>query len=144
MSSEQTIVTENFNQTIKLGEDFSQEIKPGEFLAFFGDLGIGKTTFVQGLAKGLGIKRRIISPTFIIVRTYLVKSATFYHVDLYRTQSTDDLLGIGLDQIIEGRNNIVALEWAEKMGDLLPKKRIDLFFRNLGDDKREIKIIRHE
>ena len=109
MSSEQIIVTENFHQTQKLGEDIAGEIKSGGFLAFFGDLGSGKTTFVQGFAKGLGIKRRIISPTFIIVRTYLVKNATFYHIDLYRTQSADDLLGIGLNQIIEGKNNIVAL-----------------------------------
>jgi tRNA threonylcarbamoyladenosine biosynthesis protein TsaE len=101
------------------------------------------------LAKGLGIQKRIISPTFIIMRHYeinpkseILNLKSFYHVDLYRTGSKHDLLGIGLDQIIQDRNNIVALEWAEKLGDMLPKRRIDIHMEYSGDDRRRI-TIRH-
>jgi tRNA threonylcarbamoyladenosine biosynthesis protein TsaE len=116
----------------------------GDFVAFYGDLGSGKTTFIQGLAKGLGITRRIISPTFIIARHYQIKNGSFYHIDLYRTESKHDLLSVGLDQIIEDKTNIVALEWAEKIGEMLPNKRVEINFEYLGDNKRKIIIKRYE
>lgn len=137
-------ITNSGEETQKLGERFADKLKVGDFVAFYGDLGSGKTTFIQGLAKGLGITKRIISPTFIIVRHYKMAKGNFYHVDLYRTESKHDLLGVGLDQIIQDTNNIVALEWAEKMGELLPKKRIDIKFKYLDSNKRKIKIERHE
>jgi tRNA threonylcarbamoyladenosine biosynthesis protein TsaE len=137
-------ITNSSEETQKLGADFSQALKGGDFLAFYGELGSGKTTFIQGLAKGLGITRRIISPTFIIVRHYKIKSGNFYHIDLYRTESESDLLGLGIDEIIKDESNIVALEWAEKMGELLPRKRIDLHFEYLGDNKRKINVKRYE
>lgn len=139
----------DLNQTQKIAEDLAKELKPGDFLAFYGDLGSGKTTFIQGLAKSLGIKRRIISPTFIIVRSYNSiinnqKSLIFYHIDLYRTESKEDLLGLGIDQIIEDGNSIVAVEWAEKLGSLLPNKRIELYFKYIDENKREISINYYE
>jgi tRNA threonylcarbamoyladenosine biosynthesis protein TsaE len=130
----------DLNQTQKIAEDLAKQLNPGDFLAFYGDLGSGKTTFIQGLAKGLGIKRRIISPTFIIVRSYEINKGNFYHIDLYRTQTKEDLLGLGIDQIIEDDNSIVAVEWAEKMGNLLPDKRIELHFKYIDENKREITI----
>ena len=137
-------ITNSFEETQNLGERFAQKLKPRDFVAFYGDLGSGKTTFIQGLAKGLGIKRRIISPTFIIVRHYTISNGSFYHVDLYRTESKHDLLGIGLGQVIEDKNNIVALEWAEKMGDMLPEKRIDIYCEYFGNNQRKIKIKKYE
>ncbi|PJC54403.1 MAG: tRNA (adenosine(37)-N6)-threonylcarbamoyltransferase complex ATPase subunit type 1 TsaE, partial [Candidatus Levybacteria bacterium CG_4_9_14_0_2_um_filter_35_21] len=115
------------------------------------------TTFVQGFAKGLKIKKRLISPTFIILRTYKIRLKTknlklktsvqevknFYHVDLYRIQNGEDIREIGLDEIIENGNDIVAIEWAEKLGYLLPKKRIDIYFKS-QDDTREITINKNE
>jgi len=142
--SEEIFITTNTEQTQELALDLAKKLKSGDFLAFFGDLGSGKTTFIQGLAKSLGVKRRIISPTFIIVRTYLINSGTFYHIDLYRTQSKDDLFGLGIDQIVQDKTSIVAIEWAEKMGDMLPQKRIELHFKNLAENKREIKIKKYE
>jgi tRNA threonylcarbamoyladenosine biosynthesis protein TsaE len=142
--SEEIIITNSKEETTVLAEHFAKTLKGGDFLAFYGDLGAGKTTFIQGLAKGLGIKKRIISPTFIIMRHYALKLKNFYHVDLYRTQSRNDLLGIGLDQIIQDENNIVALEWAEKMGNLMPKRRIDISLEYLGEDQRKIIIKKHE
>ena len=137
-------ITNSGEETKELGKHFAGKLKPGAFIAFYGDLGSGKTTFIQGLAKGLGIVRRIISPTFIIARHYAFDKGSFYHVDLYRTESKHDLLGIGLDQIIEDKNNIVALEWAEKMGDMLPKHRFDISFEYLDDNKRKIAIKKYE
>jgi tRNA threonylcarbamoyladenosine biosynthesis protein TsaE len=149
--SEKIIITNSKEETLTLAEKFAPTLKSGDFLAFYGDLGSGKTTFIQGLAKGLGIQRRIISPTFIIVRTYDLKSKiqdlrfkTFYHIDLYRTASKNDLLGLGIDEIIQNPNNIVALEWAEKMGEMLPKKRIDIHLEYLGDNRRKISIRKYE
>jgi tRNA threonylcarbamoyladenosine biosynthesis protein TsaE len=142
--SEEIIISNNKEATIALAQNFAKTLKGGDFLAFYGDLGAGKTTFIQGLAKGLGIEKRIISPTFIIMRHYALKLKDFYHVDLYRTQSKHDLLGIGLDQIIQDENNIVALEWAQKLGEMLPKKRIDVHMEYLGEDQREIIIEKHE
>jgi tRNA threonylcarbamoyladenosine biosynthesis protein TsaE len=147
MNKTDTFITNSFEETKNLGEKFAKDLKGGEIIALYGDLGGGKTTFVQGLALGLGIKRRIISPTFIIVRTYDLKlpqeedkQKTFYHIDLYRTGGPEDFNGLGLGDIIADPGNIVAVEWAEKMKDILPGKRTDIFFKYLGDNRREITI----
>ena len=137
-------ITNSGEETQKLGERFAESLSLGDFVAFYGNLGSGKTTFIQGLAKGLGITRRIISPTFIIARHYELKNGNFYHIDLYRTESKHDLLSIGLNQIIEDKTNIVALEWAEKIGEMLPNKRVDINFEYLGENKRRIIIKRYE
>lgn len=138
------LITNSNIETQSAAENFSKELKGGEVIALYGELGSGKTTFVQGLAKGLGIKRRIISPTFIIVRSYKLKSESsrfFYHIDLYRIESVREIEGLGIGEIMSDPQNIVAIEWAEKMGDLLPKKRWDVHFEYLSDNlKRRIKI----
>lgn len=141
------LITNSNIETQNAAENFSKELKGGEVIALYGDLGSGKTTFVQGLAKGLGIKRRIISPTFIIIRNYELRMKNhglrfrnFYHVDLYRINSQKDIEMLGLSEIIIGRENIVAIEWAEKIVEYLPKERIDIYFEYLSDNKRKIKI----
>lgn len=144
MNSEEVYITNDFEETRELGEKFAKTLNGGEVLAMYGELGGGKTTFVQGLALGLGIERRIISPTFIIMRTYDLKDKTFYHIDLYRTSSTKDIEGLGIDEIMGKANNILAIEWAEKMKEVLPDRRIDIFFKYLEDNKREIKIVKYE
>jgi len=140
-----TIITKNFKETQRLGSQFADKLKRRGVIALYGDLGSGKTTFVQGLAKGLGIDKKIISPTFIIVRKYeipLKSSAlnlkSFYHVDLYRIENEKDIEGLGLVEIINDPENIVAVEWPEKIEKLLPKKRTNLYFEYFGDDKRQI------
>ncbi|MBI2074353.1 MAG: tRNA (adenosine(37)-N6)-threonylcarbamoyltransferase complex ATPase subunit type 1 TsaE [Candidatus Levybacteria bacterium] len=164
MTEEKTFITHNFEETQKVAEEFAKKLKGGEVIALHGELGAGKTTFVQGLAKGLGIERRIISPTFIIVRTYKIniknqklnikntrfaarrankKSKMFYHIDLYRIESEKDLEGLGVREILNDQNSIVAIEWAEKLGKLLPKKRVDIYFDYISESKRRI-IINYE
>lgn len=152
MNKKQVYLTKASEETKKLAFNFSKRLKPGDFLAFYGNLGSGKTTFIQGLAEGLGINARIISPTFIIIRTYKINNQksiiknqdqrpkAFYHIDLYRTESKNDLLELGIDEIIEDKNNIIAVEWAEKMKDMLPDKRIELHFKYVDENTREISI----
>lgn len=153
MNDEKIFITNSFEETQNLGKELATTLKGGELIALYGNLGGGKTTFVQGLALGLGIKRRIISPTFIIIRTYEINNQksiiknqelrpkTFYHIDLYRTETSDDIRGLGIDEIIGNSNNIIVVEWAEKMKDFLPKKRIDIYFEYLDENKRKIKFI---
>lgn len=103
-----------------------------------GDLGAGKTTFVQGLAQGLGIKAKIISPTFILMRHY----GNLYHLDLYRLE--DDVWGevvnLGAPDFWEKNGNIFVIEWAEKIKDHLPKETIWINFEQISDSERKINI----
>src|SRR3989344_6734318 len=113
-------ITNSEEETIKLAKDLAKNFK-GRIIALTGPLGAGKTTFVKGFAKGLGIKDNIISPTFVLIRQH----RSFYHVDLYRV---DDFKDLGLEEILSNKNNIVLIEWAEKIKKILSKKKIFFFF----------------
>lgn len=99
-------------------------------------MGAGKTTFIQGLARGLGIKGRINSPTFIIMRNY----GHFYHVDLYRLENNikSELDNLGLLDIINEGKSIVVIEWPDKIKEFLPKNTINVFINTTGDNSRRI------
>lgn len=153
-------ITNSKEETQELGEKIAKELdKSRRVLVLYGELGSGKTTFVQGLAIGLGIKKRIISPTFIIIREYKIspprsplghlgggeatistpaRCNTLYHIDLYRIESKRELKRLGLEEIFEDLRNIVAIEWAEKIENLLPKMRIDIYFKYLAENQRKI------
>jgi len=138
--TQREIITNSFSETQKLGEEFAKNLKGGGILCLFGDLGSGKTTFVQGLAKGLGIKNKIISPTFIIMRTYQLTPNSFYHVDLYRIENEKDVEGLGLLEIINDPQNIVVIEWPDKIENILPEKRINILFNYVDENRRKITI----
>ncbi len=115
-------------------------LKPGSLLALYGELGSGKTTFIQGLAQGLGIKGRVISPTFVFVRQYPLPSGkTFYHIDLYRINEIAETKGLGLEEIFTDKRAMAVIEWADRIKEILPKKRMDVHFEYLGENKRRIK-----
>jgi len=138
-----TLTTNNLTQTQELAKNLAPTFSPGTILTLYGNLGAGKTTFVQGLAKGLGIEKRIISPTFVIVRAYEIKGKAvkkFYHIDLYRVESKNELENLGIPEILDDKEVIVAIEWAEKLEDLLPKKRVEIYLEDIGEDKREISV----
>lgn len=139
---ETTIITNSFEETQKLGLEFAKKVSDISVLALYGDLGSGKTTFIQGLAKGLGINKKIISPTFIIMRSYKVpaifKKRHFYHIDLYRIHNEDDVRELGLIELINDPDNLLAVEWPEKIIKLLPEKRFDLHFTYIDENKRKI------
>lgn len=143
--------TKNFKQTQKLGENFAKEIlkiglqnpPAGEaiVLGLQGDLGGGKTTFLQGLAKGLQIKEKILSPTFVIMKRFKIKDIrfkNFYHVDCYRLKKDKEILELDFEKIIFNPENIVAIEWSERIKKPLPKSAIIIKFDFIDKNKREI------
>ena len=137
-----SITTKNDQETKAFAAQIAKSLVGGEVLLLHGDLGSGKTTFTQGLAEGLGIKKHINSPTFIIMRTYSLpekkKATNLYHIDLYRTESKSDIEGLGLAEIIGNKENIVVIEWPEKLGSNIPKKAQSLNFKFINENTREI------
>jgi len=118
--------TKNEAETLNLGKDLARQFKGGEIVALSGDLGAGKTVFTKGLAQGLGYKKVITSPTFVLMKVYspdnpIVKN--FVHVDCYRIDNEDDLYGIGFNDYLGRSDTVVAIEWAEKIRDLLKKTK---------------------
>jgi len=143
------IITKNPEETKKIGEFFSEEINKKKLLkngalilCLNGDLGGGKTTFVQGLAKGFKIKQRIKSPTFLIVKKYSLKNKrlkNLYHLDCYRIQKPQELIDLGFEEIIGDENNLVVVEWAEKIKKILSFENVIFFkFEFLDFNKRKI------
>jgi len=132
--------------TYKIAEKLAKELlavkinlKKALVIGLQGDLGTGKTTFIQGFAKGLGIKHKIISPTFVIMRIYRPgPKNNFYlhHLDAYRISKQKELLALNFKQIISNPKNIIIVEWADKIKKLLPKKIILISFK-YGKEKNE-------
>lgn len=142
------IITKSARETQKLGEKLANNIislkkRQAVILALYGDLGSGKTTFIQGLARGLGIKKRILSPTFIMMREYEVREyrvQRFYHIDLYRIESLKDTESLGLSEILLDSKNVVAIEWPEKTEKKLPKNNFKIKFEYIDEKRRKIVI----
>lgn len=139
-----TIISKNYKETRNAGFEFAKQLVGGEVILLKGELGAGKTTFMQGFAKGLGITKNIISPTFIIMRSYelseAIKVRTLYHADLYRIEDEKDIYDIGLLDVMGDDASIVAIEWPEKMGSLLPKDHIRIHIEYKGEHERTITI----
>lgn len=104
-------------ETEALGTKLGRQLKPGAVIAYYGDLGAGKTAFTRGLARGLGIADRITSPTYNIVNEYPGEIPLF-HFDMYRLESSDDLFDIGWEDYLT-RGGIIAVEWSERVEDAL-------------------------
>jgi tRNA threonylcarbamoyladenosine biosynthesis protein TsaE len=137
------VITKSAEETKSLGREIAAKLKGGAVFALTGDLGSGKTTFVQGFAQGLGFAGRIISPTFILIRKYGLKSKDFYHIDLYRFEENvwEEVKNLGIEEIWNDPNNIVVIEWAEKIKDNIPSKVTWIKFESMGEDEREITIL---
>jgi tRNA threonylcarbamoyladenosine biosynthesis protein TsaE len=140
-------VSKNAAQTQKIAAKIAENLlmekdrKKALVLALEGELGGGKTTFVQGLAKVLGIKERITSPTFVISRRFAItgeRFANFYHVDCYRLENQKELLALGLREILKRQENLVVIEWADKVKSLIPKDAVWVKFEWVGEDERKI------
>lgn len=135
------IFTKSAQETKRFGRKFANTLKGGEVIALVGELGGGKTTFVQGLARGLGIKDRIISPTFILRRDYQGKKK-LCHIDLYRIgEGVEKEFGnLDTNELFGSSDTIIVIEWAEKVRELLPQSTIWVTFENQGLEKRRIEI----
>lgn len=137
------------NQTKSLGKKLAQNIlkfslkKKAIVVALKGELGSGKTTFLQGFAKGLGIRDKILSPTFVILKNFQIPNSNFqhfYHIDCYRIKKPEEILDLGFKEIVSDPKNIIAIEWAEKVNKILPKESIVLDFKFKKEREREITV----
>lgn len=144
-------ITHSAAETRQLAQRFAETLHGGEVLCLYGDLGRGKTTFVQGLGKGLGITRNVNSPTFLIMRSYKLSTLdeevmgnslgkTLYHVDLYRLEHEQEMIDIGLFDLMHDPDAIVVIEWPEKLGALVLNERIDIHFDYIDEDSKSITI----
>lgn len=135
--------TKSSDETRNLGKEFAVGLVSGDTLLFFGNLGAGKTTFIQGLAEGLGVKDRILSPTFVLQRSYEVSKneiKKLHHIDLYRLEGKSEIISLGLFETVNDLDSIVLIEWAEKLNDFKPKKGYKIYLNYLSDSEREIEI----
>lgn len=143
-------ITNKPSQTKKLGERLARKIlkskskKAAFVIGLKGELGGGKTTFLQGFAKGLGIKEKILSPTFVILKKFKLPKREnihwFYHIDCYRIQKPKELLALEFENIASNFENIVAIEWADQIREIMPKSSIWIRFDFIDQKKRKITI----
>ena len=133
-----TIISKSEAETETAGEQFAKTLPDGAVVALYGDLGAGKTAFVRGMARGLGIDARVSSPTFTIVNEYL-GSRELYHFDMYRLGSSDELFDIGWEDYLS-RGGVCAVEWSENVADAFEGDEICVRIEKTGDAERTITI----
>ena len=131
-------ITKNHNETIKLGVNLANQIVPPVVIGLTGDLAAGKTTFVKGFLKGLNYKYTVSSPTFTLINNYDAKFNVM-HVDFYREPNIERWIEIGFKELIL-KNNIVLVEWANLLPELLPEDTVNLNFEHHNKNKRRIYI----
>ena len=131
-------ITNSPAETESIGVALGQRLKPGTVIAYRGDLGAGKTAFTRGLARGLGCREIVTSPTYTIVNEYLGGRIPLFHFDMYRLRSSDDLWDIGWDDYLE-RGGVCAVEWSENVDDAM-EDPIVITIEKTGEDSRRITI----
>ena len=129
-------------ETFRLGEELGRKAVPGQVFTLTGDLGVGKTVFTQGLAKGLGIEEPVNSPTFTIVQVYDGGRLPFYHFDVYRIGDVEEMDEVGFDDYVMG-DGVSLIEWADLIEEILPEKRTKILIEKdleRGFDYRRITV----
>ena len=134
-----SIILPDAAATVAFGRNFAAQLRAGDVLALTGDLGAGKTHFVQGLAAGLDAPGAVTSPTFTLIHEYPGGRLPLFHFDLYRLDSADEQLRNGFDDYLDAAG-VLALEWADKFPALLPAHTRRLHFRHRADGTREVEI----
>jgi tRNA threonylcarbamoyladenosine biosynthesis protein TsaE len=132
------ILSHSEKETELAGEGLGKTLGPGAVVALFGGLGAGKTAFVRGLARAVGYKGRVTSPTYSIVNEYLSDIPVF-HFDMYRLESPDELYELGWEDYL-GRGGICAVEWSERIEDALPPGSVRVTLKAAGEQERRIRI----
>ena len=133
-----TYITHSPEETESLGEALGRRLPAGTVLAYRGELGAGKTAFTRGLARGLGCKETVTSPTYTIVNEYLGGRLPLVHFDMYRLASSDDLWDIGWEDYLE-REGVCAVEWSENVADAM-ENAVTVTIEKLGENTRRITI----
>lgn len=139
--------TKNLAKILALEAVKTKRNKGALVFGLVGDLGSGKTTFIQGFIRGLGIKKRVTSPSFLMMRNYKLRAKNYakvYHIDAYRIKNPKELLVLGLKEILAGPKNLVLIEWADKIKRILPKNAIWINFKyGKKENERVINIYAH-
>ncbi len=130
-------ITHSPDETRLLGQRLARVLEPGAVVAFTGDLGAGKTAFVSGMAKGLGIEERVTSPTFTIVNEYEGGRLPLFHFDMYRLGSADELFDIGWEDYL-ARDGVCAVEWTEHVAEAMEDDAIRVSIRRGEDDNSRV------
>ena len=137
--NEREFISHSVKETEGYAEKLATEFSGGEVLLLCGDLGAGKTHFVKGLAKGLGIDDVVTSPTFALHNSYSGR-LTLNHFDFYRIESSEEVAILGLDEFFYDKHAVAAIEWSENVKDLLPKHCIVVTLEKLDDNTRKITV----
>ena len=149
------ITTNSAKETFEFAKNFAKDLRGGEVIGLIGDLGACKTIFTKGLASGLGIKKTITSPTFVLMKIYEVESEkpardasqneagwfkvqNLIHIDAYRIKSAQDLKSIGIEEYFNCSDTVLAIEWADRIKKILPKKTRFIKIEYREDNKRLI------
>lgn len=138
MRTSHTAESRSPEETQAVGERVGCRLGPGAVVACVGELGAGKTCFLQGLARGLGVTSPVTSPTFVLVNHYRGRLPV-YHVDAYRTESLTELLELGIEDMLHG-DGVTVIEWADKLLPLLPPDAVTVTISGLGEEPRRIVI----
>ena len=136
------IETNSPEETFRTGKELGEKAVPGQVFTLTGDLGVGKTVFTQGLAKGLGIEEPVNRPTFTIVQVYDGGRLPFYHFDVYRIGDVEEMDEVGFEDYVMG-DGVSLIEWANLIEEILPEKRTDILIETdleRGFDYRRITI----
>lgn len=151
---EKVFITNRPSQTRKLGAVFAKEVlgrrdfsvgggKRAIVIGLAGDLGSGKTTFLQGFARGLGIKEKILSPTFVLMKKFPInRERFFYHMDCYRIQKPKDILALNFKEIVADHRNVIVIEWADLIKKILPRGSVWIKFEFINNTKRKIAVLK--
>jgi tRNA threonylcarbamoyladenosine biosynthesis protein TsaE len=131
----QRVVAHDEDRTFALGRALGLAAFPGAVFALSGDLGAGKTVLARGIAAGLGVTSGVASPTFVLMATHTAGRLPLWHADLYRVTDEDDLVSVGLTEVLHG-DGVVVIEWADRFPSALPEDRLDIALT--GDDERTI------
>ena len=136
MSKSTSEVTASPEETAAVGKRLAATLGAGDVVALTGELGAGKTCFVQGLTRGLGVEARATSPTFVLINEYRGRLPV-HHVDAYRTAPATELIDLGLLELFDG-DGVTVVEWADRAASLLPDRAIHVHIDGVGDEPRTI------
>jgi len=133
--------TRSAEETRRLGVALSPVLVPGDMIVLSGELGTGKTTFVQGLAVGLGITEQVTSPTYVLMKEYIGGRYPLMHMDIYRLDRIQEVIDLGYDEFLDP-SYVVVVEWGDKVEPLLPKEHLQVELLHTGDDEiRKVSLI---
>jgi tRNA threonylcarbamoyladenosine biosynthesis protein TsaE len=135
-----TLQSASVEETLHIAKSLATHLQGGEVITLTGDLGAGKTSFTQGLAKGLGVQRHVNSPTFTLIKEYKGASLALYHMDVYRID--DEFEEMGFDEYFYG-SGVCVIEWPQMIQSQLPQERLEITIVKKGDEAREIKLEPH-